>query len=376
VIFENLMRQVLAYEPAGVPADDLLRNWEVRSREATTQSVTAVVEHEGWVTTPVRLRDEVWGRLIFVLEARPTSAQTMVLERAAVTLTLNHLQQRNQETAERHAQRSILSDILEQRYTSSQAMHARTAAIGVPTARRSLVAVAVALAVSEAAEAAGATHPSTPEAVDPHAELVGRAVREAGVVALVGALRDKQVGVLLTLDIAPGRSTREETLNKLAAHVHSAATSGKYDNGLIVGVGSTVSDIDDVRQSFAEASHVAEAASGASVAKSYYELSDIQLRGLMRILGDDTRVQAFVERMLGRLIDYDIRHSTELLRCLQVFLDCGGNKAATAAGVHTSRQALYQRLGLIERILGMDLDSAETRTSLHAAIMALDSRGR
>jgi purine catabolism regulator len=376
VIFENLMRQVLAYEPAGVPADDLLRNWEARSRDALARSGTAVVDHEGWVMTPVRLRNEVWGRLIFVVDARPTAAQTMVLERAAVTLTLNQLQQRNQETAERHAQRSILSDILAQRYTSSHAMHARTAALGVPTARHSLVAVAIAPPESDAAEPASATHPNTHEVADRHAELVGRAVREAGVRALVGALPDKQVGVLLTLEDASGPSAREETLNRISAHIHDAATSGRSDIAMIVGVGSTVTDLDDVAQSFAEASYVAEAASGSPVTKSYYELSDIQLRGLMRILGDDTRVQAFVERMLGRLIDHDIRRNTELLRCLRVFLANGGNKSATAAGAHMSRQALYQRLAVIERILGMDLESAETRTSLHAAIMALDSHGR
>ncbi|MDX3228019.1 helix-turn-helix domain-containing protein [Streptomyces sp. ME19-01-6] len=40
-----------------------------------------------------------------------------------------------------------------------------------------------------------------------------------------------------------------------------------------------------------------------------------------------------------------------------------------------SRQAFYQRLHTIERLLGCDLESGLQRTSLHVAVLVLDSRG-
>ena len=70
-------------------------------------------------------------------------------------------------------------------------------------------------------------------------------------------------------------------------------------NDIVVGVGYTVHDLGDVQLSFAEAEQVAYAARGSAIVKTYYELPDIQLRGLLHILGEDPRVQAFVERTLG-----------------------------------------------------------------------------
>jgi purine catabolism regulator len=39
-----------------------------------------------------------------------------------------------------------------------------------------------------------------------------------------------------------------------------------------------------------------------------------------------------------------------------------------------SRQAYYQRLHTIERLLGCDLESGLQRTSLHVAVLVLDAR--
>ena len=45
-------------------------------------------------------------------------------------------------------------------------------------------------------------------------------------------------------------------------------------------------------------------------------------------------------------------------------------KAGAAQRAHLARPTFYQRLRQIERILGVDLDSAESRTSLHVALLA------
>ena len=110
-------------------------------------------------------------------------------------------------------------------------------------------------------------------------------------------------------------------------------------------------DLDAVRRSFAEAAHAAEAAQGSPDEKPYYELPDVQLRGLLYVLGGDPRLQAFVERTLGPLLDHDARNDTELLAALQVYLTHGRNKSAAADAAHLSRQAFYQRLTTIERVL-------------------------
>jgi purine catabolism regulator len=141
----------------------------------------------------------------------------------------------------------------------------------------------------------------------------------------------------------------------------------------VIGVGSAVRDLDAVRRSFAEAAHAAEAAQGSPEVKPYYELPDVQLRGLLYVLGEDPRLQAFVERTLGPLLEHDGRNGTDLVGALRVYLTHGRNKSAAADAAHLSRQAFYQRLTTIEKVLGVDLDSAEACTSLHAAVMAYEA---
>ena len=77
-----------------------------------------------------------------------------------------------------------------------------------------------------------------------------------------------------------------------------------------------------------------------------------------------------MERELGPLIAHDQAHGTGLTKVLGAYLAEGGNKAAAAGRAHLARPTFYERLRLIERILGVSLDSAESRTSLHVALLA------
>ncbi|MEU9465661.1 helix-turn-helix domain-containing protein [Streptomyces avermitilis] len=87
---------------------------------------------------------------------------------------------------------------------------------------------------------------------------------------------------------------------------------------------------------------------------------------------EDTRIQDYAERRLGRLADHDTRHHTDLLATLRHYLESAGNKTTAARRDDLSRQTLYQRLRTIERLLGCDLESGERRTELHVALMVFD----
>ena len=148
---------------------------------------------------------------------------------------------------------------------------------------------------------------------------------------------------------------------------------------LVIGVGAAAGSIRDVRRSFLEASQVADVAAerpdgwgpgGGSDRPPFYRLADLRLRGLLHLLRDDPRVQTFVERELGPLL---AEPDTSLLDVLAAYLAAGGNKAEAAEPAHLARPTFYERLRRIERILGTDLDSAESRTSLHVALLALEA---
>jgi DNA-binding PucR family transcriptional regulator len=64
---------------------------------------------------------------------------------------------------------------------------------------------------------------------------------------------------------------------------------------------------------------------------------------------------------------------TDLLGALRSYLAAAGNKSVAAKAVGLSRQAFYQRLRTIERLLGCHLESGAQRTQLHVAVLALDA---
>jgi PucR family transcriptional regulator, purine catabolism regulatory protein len=101
------------------------------------------------------------------------------------------------------------------------------------------------------------------------------------------------------------------------------------------------------------------------------QLPDQRLRGLLYQLRDDPRVRAFADRELGALVRYDAAHGTRLVADLAAFLEAGGTKAAAASRGHMARPTFYQRLRVIEAVLGVSLADAESRASLHVALLAL-----
>jgi purine catabolism regulator len=147
----------------------------------------------------------------------------------------------------------------------------------------------------------------------------------------------------------------------------------------VIGVGAAAGSIRDVRRSFLEASQVADVAAerpgewfpGSQRRPAFYRLADLRLRGLLHLLRDDPRVQTFVERELGPLLATE--PDTSLLDVLAAYLAAGGNKAEAAKRAHLARPTFYERLARIERLLGTDLGSAESRTSLHVALLALEA---
>ncbi|MFB9462971.1 PucR family transcriptional regulator [Streptomyces cinereospinus] len=58
----------------------------------------------------------------------------------------------------------------------------------------------------------------------------------------------------------------------------------------------------------------------------------------------------------------------ELARTAEVYLDCAGQAARTAAELGIHRQTLYYRLSRVEQLTGLDLDDGEDRLLLHMAL--------
>jgi len=321
----------------------------------------------------------------------------LLLERAAATLALGRLlTTRQPESLERQAHRTLISAIISlsgqdargagtAEATESE-VGARARSMGVPVTGRQLVALVVRLPDSGAGPEPGtgpgtervADRPAGPAPILGVADALAGACRAAGVPALVGSLDDLRAGALLSL---PQGADADGQLRAIAARLTVRSSSSP---GHVIGVGAPSGSLRQVRDGFREAREVADVAIGHVGApdvqdgrdvqdrlRPYYRLADLRLRGLAHVLRDDPRLRAFADRELGPLLRYDTEHGTALIADLTAYLEAGGNKALAAARAHLARPTFYQRLRLIERVLGVGLDDPESRTSLHVALLCL-----
>jgi len=299
----------------------------------------------------------------------------LLLSRAAATLALGRLLASQAESLERQAHRTLISALIEGSGFAVSASDgeaaARARAMGVEVTGRDLVAVVARLpdpgdAVSGEAGQAAALGA---------AEALASACRAAGVPALIGALDDVRAGALLSL---PPGADDDKPLCALAARLaawHSARLGpGAPDEpGPVIGASRTAGSLREVREAFREAREVADLTArnaGGTDRRPYYRLPDLRLRGLLHLLRNDARLSSFAERELGPLLSHDAEHGTTLVSDLAAFLESGGNKALAASRAHLARPTFYQRLALIERVLGVSLADAESRASLHVALLA------
>jgi PucR family transcriptional regulator, purine catabolism regulatory protein len=360
VILESLAHHVLACAPGTQDAAVLLAGFAGRSRAAQVQGRTGYDTASGWLVTAVGARGEDWARLIMLRGSAPEPGDVALIERAATTLALCRLLDHQEQSLERQAHRTILAAFLGHGYQDQAEAEARARALGVPVTGRALVAVVVRLADS-------------PKGLDAHAraavvaEALAEVCRRQRVPALVGALDDERVGALLAL---PPRSDADAALNRLAGQIRPRL--GEHD---VIGAGTAVDSVTGVQRSFLEADHVASAAAGLDSQLPYLRLADLRLRGLLHLLRDDPRVHAFAERELGPLLAHDDAGGPQLLAALRAYLSAGGNKAEAAKQAHLARPTMYERLRQIEDVLGIDLEPAESRLSLHVALLALQAAG-
>jgi PucR family transcriptional regulator, purine catabolism regulatory protein len=357
VVLETLGHDVLAYDAAGADPTELVADWAARSRTVTTTARTSYDADAGWLVTVVGARGNDWGRLVLVTPTEPAHRLVVIAERAASALAVHRLVARDRESLERHAHRTLLTELLSSPTTPAD-LTARAGALGVPLQRRRLLGVSV-----RPSAVASSPAMATQAVLRDLAEAAALAARRVRVAALVGVVDDISVRALLSLT---PQADEASVVRRLAEEIHQIAA---ITPPVVVAVGTTVAAVTDARRSLVEAAHVAKAALRSPNTRPYHRLDDVRLRGLLHLLADDDRMTAFAERELGPLLARDAAHASRLIEALRHFCEHGGNKSAAAAAAHMSRTAYYQQLARIEQVLNVSLDDPESVLSLHVALL-------
>ncbi|MBV1854711.1 PucR family transcriptional regulator [Catellatospora tritici] len=80
--------------------------------------------------------------------------------------------------------------------------------------------------------------------------------------------------------------------------------------------------------------------------------------------------EAFAQRLLSPLSEYDRTHRADLVHTLRTFLDCDGSWTRCAAALHLHVNTLRYRIGRIGALTGRDLDHFPDRVDLYLALRA------
>jgi purine catabolism regulator len=360
VVLEDLNHQVVSAETLGA-GEEVLGDWEQRSRAAHNLDGTGGTDGaDGWVITPVEARGMRWGFLIALPGEAHPAGRSNVLEQAAVALALSRLADRDDDEWTRQSHDRLLSALLGRRFASEHGLVARFEAAGFPVARRALTGVSLLV------------RPSNAAARD-SAKLVTAAVgaaRTVGVEALVAQHPAHPSNLLvLALSSSLEGAIEDAALVSIAQAVARAARVD--DNAVAVAVGTSAPGIPGLLASIDEATELLERADAAR--SRGVAIQRVERRPLLRLvnaMGSDPRLQEHSELMLRPLIEHDLAVDGDLLDVLRAYLTHPGNRTRAAGASHLSRSVFYQRIALIEDLLGMDLNDGETLSALHAALLA------
>jgi purine catabolism regulator len=356
-----------------------LTGWEARSRaahRAAAASPPAADDADGWLIVPVEARGTRWGHLV-ALPGPPHPRDASGCSNRARSLALGRL----------------TDGVGEEWARSGAARCSRTCCLAASARSAPRRRVSRHPAFPSMARASSVSCSPEEEARSPRRSSAGWMPRRRHS-AVVRCRRDGPApgaegrdGIRLLLSLPPRLAVDDALVTRF---VRELPLPPGVPARLVVSVGPVANDLEGGLASLGEAIDLSRSPSGrglrggrpageGGVTGGTLEIrrsDDRPLARLVASLRDDHRALEHGERMLTPLIEYDLHRGGDLLDVLGAMLAHPGNRTAAASASHLSRSVFYQRIALIQDLLGVDLDDGEVLTALHFALLVRRSAVR
>lgn len=292
---------------------------------------------------PVMVDGTAWGRLSVDPTGAPELLCAAVLERAPTVLGLCLMREGIAGTL--RAQQLVLDQLVANQAGDRGALETRLRAAGITTSGQRYACVAV-----------------DPQRVDSVALVADTLLHHVGP-GIFGLVDGLLCGVL-TVSAAEPRTD-------VAAAVQAATRALRLArNPLCITVSRVVDDIGNLSRAMAEARETLRLGQDLGVTGPALGVRALALERLLAGHGDGDALRAFVDDQIGALERSDAAKGGQLMRTLEVLIECGGAKAEAAKLLHIRRQSLYYRLEQIARLLDVNLDQPGQLTTLAVAVAA------
>ncbi len=146
------------------------------------------------------------------------------------------------------------------------------------------------------------------------------------------------------------------------------AESGHPARSLLLGVSQVAWSLEEIAGRYRQAREAIQIALRLGQREGVVTFTDLGLLHWLYHLPPDVLATNPFLGHIGRLVEYDQRRRTELVKTLEAYLDHGANLVDTAADLHIHRNTLVHRLRRIEELIGIDLRDPQVRLNLHVGV--------
>ena len=143
-----------------------------------------------------------------------------------------------------------------------------------------------------------------------------------------------------------------------------------YPNYIInIGIGTKQQSLSKCKLSYEQASKCINLAIKQNKQNTIRYYEQLGLYQLFYDINNKTLLENFVSNILSKLIAYDEKYNTDLIKTLDVYLSKNCNLNQTAEELFIHRNTIKYRLQRIEEITNTNLDDAFTRLNFFNAIL-------
>lgn len=139
------------------------------------------------------------------------------------------------------------------------------------------------------------------------------------------------------------------------------------DANVYVGIGTVASRLSDVHRSY-ENAYTAYELTKTAIRKNLLTYDEL---GIYKILADVKEASiypAFVQEILGKLIEYDMKNQTNYMEILEAYFENDCSIINTAQALYCHKNTMTYKLNKIKEVLGYDILSNENRAKIMVAI--------
>ncbi|WP_449283098.1 PucR family transcriptional regulator [Leucobacter sp.] len=382
VVLEDSARRVVAWSGSASP-EHVLAEWAEAPRTAASGDGDRV---------PVEAQGRRWGHLTALPGPPHPAGRRTVLELGAFALALGRLADPDGEQWLQLSSKHLFDVLLGGRYRRADELAVQLAAGGLPVEGRTLLGATLRGAGDFGTAAAGHDAPLERAVLE---TALRRAVAPEGRVILApdtgaagapgsGAATGGDRPILLALlSFPPGDprvATAGDAVPPLAARLSHEldmllpeTTPASWRAHL--GLGATGTRVRSLITSLEQVRAAGVLDPAATAGRVTVQQAERQpLAYLVRGLSAAPEVQEFAADALAPLLEHDAAtgagHSGDLLRVLRAYLEHPTNRSLAARRARLSRSVFYQRIALIEELLGVDLADGSVIATLTVALLA------